>query len=248
MNDKKNTEITLNDEIPLEYSGEEIDAILDEEGSLDGSSEEVEKASKRRKKKAFELTPPADMHEIAEYLCAKRKKRLSYDEEDVLYSLETPVLGTDGKNYEGVKISKIIEAEIKNGAALGKLSKFDGLKAKELKEEYEGDKAYEFAEQELKRAGLLLNGDDVEVYVFDWDMNAFHHVGYIAGDNVEELKPYLEQPFGYEFDINAIIVGGKYKKVVRGENGKLIFERGSDGNYGLSLDVTVIKKKSKSKK
>lgn len=231
------------DEVPLEYSEEETEIILDEEGSLDGDAEEVEKlAAKKPKKKAFELTPPADMQEIAEYLCAKRKKRLSYDLSDVVFSLESPVFGTDGKNYEGVKISGIIEAEIKAGVKCGKLCKFDGLKAKELKEEYEGDKAYEFAEQELKRAGLLLNGDEIEVYVFDWDMNAFHHVGYLNSDGAEELKSYLERPFDYDFDVNAVITGGRYRKVVRGENGKLTFERGSDGKYGLSVDVSVIKK------
>ena len=87
------------DEVPLEYSEEETEIILDEEGSLDGDAEEVEKlAAKKPKKKAFELTPPADMQEIAEYLCAKRKKRLSYDLSDVVFSLESPVWGTDGKN------------------------------------------------------------------------------------------------------------------------------------------------------
>lgn len=231
------------EEVPLEYSDEETETILDEEGSLDGEAEEVQKLSEKKpEKKAFELTPPEDMREIAEYLCAKRKKRLSYDLSDVVFSLEAPVSGTDGKNYEGIRIAKIIEAEIKEGVKRGRLCKFDGLKAKELKEEYEGDSAYEFAEQELKRAGLLLNGDDIEVYVFDWDMNAFHHVGYLTSDGAEDLKAYLEKPFDYDFDVNAVITGGKYRKVVRDENGKLVFERGSDGKYGLSLDVTVIKK------
>lgn len=232
----------LLDEVPLEYSDEEIDAILDEEGSLDGDEESVARLSEKkpRKKKAFELTPPEDMAEIAEYLCAKRKKRLIYDPSDAILSFETVVCGTDGKNYEGIKISKIIEAEIKEGVKVGKLAKFDGLKSKELKDEYEGDKAYEFADQELKRAGLLLNGDDVEVYVFDWDMNAFHHVGYARGEDVERLKPYLERPLEYDFDVNAIVTGGRYKRVVRDDSGKLVLEKGTDGPYGLSVDVTVL--------
>ena len=54
------------DEVPLEYSDEETEKMLDEEGALDGTMEEVKKIAKpkQRKKKAFELTPPADLEDI----------------------------------------------------------------------------------------------------------------------------------------------------------------------------------------
>ena len=46
---KKNREEL--DEVPLEYSDEEIDAILDEEGMLDGDEEEVAEAAKKKNRK-----------------------------------------------------------------------------------------------------------------------------------------------------------------------------------------------------
>ena len=153
------------DEVPLEYSDEETETILDEEGALDGTREEVEEVAKtkKRKKKAFELTPPADLEDVVDYLCARRRRRLRYDISDGLYYGEFVVEGTDGKNYEGIKISKIIDAEIKEGVKRGRIAKYDGLKGKELKEEYAGDRAYEYAGQELCRGGLLLNGETIEV-------------------------------------------------------------------------------------
>lgn len=39
------------DEVPLEYSDEETEVILDEEGALDGTKEEVEKVAKPKKSK-----------------------------------------------------------------------------------------------------------------------------------------------------------------------------------------------------
>lgn len=191
-------------------------------------------------KKKFELTPPFDMEEIAEYLCAKRRRKLVYESKDELFSLEIKVDGTDGKNYEGIKIQKIIDAEIKEGIIRGRIEKYDGLKAKELKEEYAGETAYEFAGQELCRAGLLLNGEEIEVYIFDWDIRAFHHVGYLRGENTEALKKYLAEPEKYSFDVNANITGGRYKRVIKNDSGKIVFEKGSDGDYGLDLDVTVL--------
>ena len=230
------------DEVPLEYSDEETETILDEEGALDGTMEEVEKVAKpkQRKKKAFELTPPADLEDIVDYLCARRRKRLRYDINDGLFYAEFAVEGTDGKNYEGIKISRIIDAEIKEGVKKGRIAKYDGLKGKELKEEYAGDRAYEYAGQELCRGGLLLNGETIEVYVFDWDIRAFHHVGYISGEKAEELKPYLEDSEKYTYDVNLSLTGGRYKKIVADENGKLSFEKGDDGAIGLYLDVTVL--------
>lgn len=180
------------------------------------------------------------MEDIVDYLCARRRRRLRYDAADALYYGEFSVDGTNGRNYESIKIAKIIDAEIKAGVKLGRMAKFDGLKAKELKEEYDGEKAYEYAGQELCRGGLLLNGDTVEVYVFDWDIRAFHHVGYLSGEKTEELKPYLEDPEKYTYDVNIAVTGGKYKTVTRDEYGKQVVVKGDEGEYGLYLDVTVL--------
>lgn len=175
-----------------------------------------------------------------DYLCARRRRRLRYDISDGLYYGEFVVEGTDGKNYEGIKISKIIDAEIKEGVKRGRIAKYDGLKGKELKEEYAGDRAYEYAGQELCRGGLLLNGETIEVYVFDWDIRAFHHVGYISGAKAEELKPYLEDSEKYTYDVNLALTGGRYKRIIVNDNGKSVFEKGDDGAIGLYLDVTVL--------
>ncbi len=180
------------------------------------------------------------MDEIADYLCARRRRRLRYNAEDVLFYGEFVVEGVDGRNYEGVKISDIVKAEIKIGERIGKIAKFDGLKAKELKEEYSGEKAYEYAGQELCRGGLLLNGETIEAYVFDWDIKAFHHVGYISGERAELLKPYLEDSEKYSYDVNLALTGGRYKKITAAEGGGYVIEKGDDGALGLYLDVSVL--------
>lgn len=43
------------DEVPLEYSDEETETILDEEGALDGTREEVEEVAKPKKRKKKSL-------------------------------------------------------------------------------------------------------------------------------------------------------------------------------------------------
>jgi|GEM_PF-3940907 len=52
---KNREELEEIDEVPLEYSDEEIDAILDEEGMLDGDEEEVAEAAKKKNRKKKHL-------------------------------------------------------------------------------------------------------------------------------------------------------------------------------------------------
>jgi hypothetical protein len=52
---KNREELEELDEVPLEYSDEEIDAILDEEGMLDGDEEEVAEAAKKKNRKKKHL-------------------------------------------------------------------------------------------------------------------------------------------------------------------------------------------------
>ena len=302
------------EEVPLEMGEEEMQTVLDEEGSLDGSQEEVEDLAsaeiateepvvetveetapveepvavepeaveevaepveepapaveevavtqvaqvedaeddeeekeevvEKPKKDEFTLTAPANLDDILSRICTKRARKLIYRPSDVIFSHTTTVLGTDKTNDEKIKIKSILDAEIKQGVKLGYLDKFDGLKMSELKEEYENDIVYEYADQEFKRTGILLDGDKVKVYVYDWDMKACHHVGYIDDESANLVKPYLLDSERYSFDINGIIVGGKFKKITKDEKtGKITVEKGNDGNLGLEIDINIINRK-----
>ena len=213
-----------------------------EEEAEEPASEEEEKAVAR--KEEFKLTAPADQEKILEGICAKRARKLIYRPNEILFERTAKVLGTDKNNEEGIRIKNILDAEIKQGVKLGYLDKFDGLKTSEIKEEYENDVVYEYADQEFKKTGLLLDGDKVKVYIYDWDLKSLHHVGCIDEESAALVRPYLEEKEKYSFDVDGIIVGGKYKKVVKDpETGKITIEKGNDGNLGLEADITVIKRK-----
>ena len=227
------------DEVAITQVAEETETEDEDEEE----KEEVEVADKP-KKDEFALTAPADLEDILSRICTKRARKLIYRPGDVIFSHTTTVLGTDKTNDEKIKIKNILDAEIKQGVKLGYLDKFDGLKMSELKEEYENDIVYEYADQEFKRTGILLDGDKVKVYVYDWDMKACHHVGYIDDESANLVKPYLVDSEKYSFDINGIIVGGKYKKITKDEKtGKITVEKGNDGNLGLEIDINIINRK-----
>lgn len=211
----------------------------------DGESEAIAPvAEEKQQKEEFRLTPPENLDEILSKICVKRGRKLIYRPSEALFEHTATVLGTDKNNEEKIKIKNILEAEIKQGVKLGYLDKFDGLKGSELKEEYENDIVYEFAEQEFKRTGLLLDGDAVKVYVYDWDMKACHHVGFVDEESVELLRPYLSHGDEYSFDVNGIITGGKFKKVIKDPaTGKVTVEKGNDGKLGVELDITILKRK-----
>lgn len=294
------------EEVPLEAADEEIDEILNEEGSLDGSEEEVEalkseteagaeeeivedtvtvnpdevtfeetekevpadekidveesveeaveeaadkedeeekQEQKPAEKEGFKLTAPENLEEVLAKICVKRGRKLIYRPNEILFNCTAAVIGTDKNNEEGIKVKNILDEEIKQGVKLGYIDKFDGLKMSEIKEEYENDIVYEYAEQEFKRTGLVLDGDKIKVYIYDWDMKALHHVGYVDPANVEELKPYLENRDNYSFDICGLITGGKYRKVIKDESGKVTVEKGNDGKIGLELDISILNRK-----
>ena len=294
------------EEVPLEAADEEIDEILNEEGSLDGSEEEVEalkseteagaeeeivedtvtvnpdevtfdetekevpadekidveesveeaveetadkedeeekQEQKPAEKEGFKLTAPENLEEVLAKICVKRGRKLIYRPNEILFNCTAAVIGTDKNNEEGIKVKNILDEEIKQGVKLGYIDKFDGLKMSEIKEEYENDTVYEYAEQEFKRTGLVLDGDKIKVYIYDWDMKALHHVGYVDPANVEELKPYLENRDNYSFDICGLITGGKYRKVIKDESGKVTVEKGNDGKIGLELDISILNRK-----
>ncbi|MBP5177224.1 MAG: hypothetical protein ILP02_01425, partial [Clostridia bacterium] len=207
------------------------------------AAEPAPAAAPADKKEAFALTPPENNEELLSLMCAKRGRKLIYAPKEVIFEGTYTVLGTDKKNDEGIKVKDIIEAEIKVGEKLGYLQKYDGLKTSEIKEEYENDVVYEYAEQEFKKAGLIYDGKKIKVYLYDWDGKACHHVGYIDETLAEGAIPYLTDKENYSFGLNAIITGGKGKRVIKDEKGKITIEKIKDGVVGLELDVNVIKRK-----
>ena len=220
-----------------------------EESEAEEAAEEAEEAAaeaaeeKPAEKETFKLTAPSNLEEILSGICVKRGRKLIYRPNEILFNETATVLGTDKNNEEGIKVKNILDEEIKQGVKLGYIDKYDVLKMSEIKEEYENDTIYEYAEQEFKRTGLLLDGDKVKVYIYDWDMKALHHVGYIEGEEAEAVKPYLIDREKYSFDICGLITGGKYRKIIKDESGKVTVEKGNDGKLGVELDISVIARK-----
>ena len=226
---------------------EEVEEVEESEEAEETAEEEEEAAEEAEEKPAeketFKLTAPSNLEEILSGICVKRGRKLIYRPNEILFNETATVLGTDKNNEEGIKVKNILDEEIKQGVKLGYIDKYDGLKMSEIKEEYENDTIYEYDEQEFKRTGLLLDGDKVKVYIYDWDMKALHHVGYIEGEEAEAVKPYLTGREKYSFDICGLITGGKYRKVIKDESGKVTVEKGNDGKLGVELDISVIARK-----
>lgn len=188
---------------------------------------------------------PTENAELLSQIATKRARKLIYAPKEAIYEVTGIKIDVEGKkNDKGVKVKDILDAEIKEGLKLGYLDKYDGLKTSEIKEEYENDTVWEIAEQEFKKMGLLLDGDKIKVYVFDWTGTGCHHVGYLPDDEAAKLMPYLTDMEKYSFDLDGIITGGKSKTVIKDEKtGKVTVAKGKDGNYGIDLDVTVINRK-----
>ena len=203
----------------------------------------VSQVGEPAEKKKFKLTAPENLSDILGKVCCKRGRKLIFTPKEVIFDGTYTVFGTDKKNEEGLSVKDILDAEIKEGLRLGYLDKFDGLKTSEIKEEYENDVVYEFAEQEFKKTGLVLDGDDIKVYLFDWDLSACHHVGYLDKELSQGLIPFLEKRDDYSFDVCGIITGGKGKRVTKDENGKLVVTKEKNGDVGLEIDVSVLLRK-----
>lgn len=212
--------------------------------SEDVATEKTEEQSAASQKNVkFTLTTPANLEEVLANVCCKRGRKLIFSPKEIIFDGTFTVLGTDKKNEEGIKVKDILDAEIKEGVRLGYLDKFDGLKSSEIKEEYENDVVYEFADQEFKKTGLLYDGKTIKVYLFDWTGSVCHHVGYIDGEAAKGLIPYLENKDEYSFGICGIITGGKGKRVEKDESGKLVIVKEKNGDIGLELDVSVLNRK-----
>ena len=238
-------------EEPATEAAEEVDAVEEVEAEeaeeaieTEEEAAEEEKPAEKTEKEAFRLTTPANQEDILSKICVKRGRKLIYRPNEIIFNCTAAVTGTDKNNEEGIKIRNILDEEIKQGVKLGYIDKYDGLKMSEIKEEYENDVVYEYAEQEFKRVGLVLEGEKVKVYVYDWDMKALHHIGFVDQANVEDLKPYLENREKYSFDVCGLITGGKFRKVVKDEaTGKITVEKGNDGKLGVELDISIINRK-----
>lgn len=210
-----------------------------ENSEADGESEATEEAPK---KDVFKLVPPENNEELMQNMCAKRGRKLIYRPNEAIITKTFTVLGTDKKNDVGEKIKDVIDAEIKQGVKAGYLDKFDGLNSAEIKEEYEDDIVYEFADQEFKKTGVIYDGKKIKVYIYDWDGKACHHVGYIDEQDAADFIPYFIDKENYSFDVCGIITGGKGKRVVRqGDSLKIVKEKGNP--IGIDADIAVIKRK-----
>ena len=207
------------------------------------SAEESEPATAPAEK-GFKLTIPAYAQEVLPRMATKRARKLIYTPKEVIFENSCTIDVAGKKNDEGIKVKQILDAEIKEGLKLGYLEKYDGLKSSEIKEEYENDTVYEIAEQEFKKSGLLLDGNKVKVFIYDWTGGGIHHVGYLPDERAAEVMPYLTDMDKYSFDICAIITGGKSKTITKDpETGKFTITKNKDGDYGIDLDITIIKRK-----
>ncbi len=206
--------------------------------AAEGEAEEAEPTGKV----TFKLVPPENNEELMALMCAKRARKLIYRPNETLISATFKVLGTDKKNEVGEKIKDVIDAEIKQGVKVGYLDKFDGLSSSEIKEEYENDIVYEYADQEFKKTGVIYDGKKIKVYIYDWDGKACHHVGYIDETEATEFIPYFIDKESYSFDVCGIITGGKGKRVTKvGDTLKIIKEKGDP--IGIDVDIAIIKRK-----
>ena len=205
-------------------------------------SETPAEVDKKAEKETFKLVPPPNNQELMDSMCAKRARKLLYRPAETLISATFTVLGTDKKNEIGEKVKDVIDAEIKQGVKVGYLDKFDGLTSSEIKEEYEDDICYEYADQEFKKTGVIYDGKKIKVYIYDWDGKACHHIGYIDTELAKDFIPYFENKEEYSFDVCGIITGGKGKRVVKvGNTLKIVKEKGVP--IGVDVDIAIIKRK-----
>ena len=205
-------------------------------------SETPAEIDKKAEKETFKLVPPPNNQELMDSMCAKRARKLLYRPTETLISATFTVLGTDKKNEIGEKVKDVIDAEIKQGVKVGYLDKFDGLTSSEIKEEYEDDICYEYADQEFKKTGVIYDGKKIKVYIYDWDGKACHHIGYIDTELAKDFIPYFENKEEYSFDVCGIITGGKGKRVVKvGNTLKIVKEKGVP--IGVDVDIAIIKRK-----
>ena len=238
---EKTAEETMTEEV-AEKTDEAPNEVAEQtEETTEEQTEQTEE--EKPAKSAFKLTPPENLEELYAAMCTKRARKLIFRPAEAIYDKTFKVLGTDKKNEEGIKVKDILDAEIKQGVKLGYIDKFDGLKTSEIKEEYENDVVYEYAEQEFKKVGLIYDGKKIKVYVYDFDGKACHHVGYIDETEAADVIPYLIDKEKYSFALDGIITGGKAKRVTKDENGKITITKEKDGNIGLELDVTIIPRK-----
>ena len=238
---EKTAEETITEEVAEKTEKAKNEVAEQTEETTEEQTEQTEE--EKPAKSAFKLTPPENLEELYAAMCTKRARKLIFRPAEAIYDKTFKVLGTDKKNEEGIKVKDILDAEIKQGVKLGYIDKFDGLKTSEIKEEYENDVVYEYAEQEFKKVGLIYDGKKIKVYVYDFDGKACHHVGYIDETEAADVIPYLIDKEKYSFALDGIITGGKAKRVTKDENGKITITKEKDGDIGLELDVTIIPRK-----
>ncbi|MFS0751735.1 HIRAN domain-containing protein [Oceanobacillus sp. 1P07AA] len=116
---------------------------------------------------------------------------------------------------------------------------YDGLKAKEIKEDYYGEKVYQHSNSGFFTCIFEDEPDNefdmnaIKVLVLD-DEDEKHFVGYIPKELCSKIKELRSQ---YKIKIATGIVGGKFKLAKEDEEGEVKIYNGQD-TYGLELHLS----------
>jgi len=142
------------------------------------------------------------------------------------------VAGVTKRNDEGDNIQYLISEYVKE--QLEFIDAYDGLKNREILEEYYDDRVYEISD-------LFLNKNEIRL-VFEpdnpYDPNAIKiisefmgHIGYVPKDDNIKVSEIIKNK---NYNITAQIIGGKYKYVDQDED-KINIE---NDNYGVEVEIS----------
>lgn len=116
---------------------------------------------------------------------------------------------------------------------------YEGLTAKEIKEDYFGEKIYQYGASSFYM-GILVDEPDnefdtnaIKIYLID-STSSEYFIGYVPKELCIEVK---EKRSNYEYYIATGITGGKYKKAEYGDDGDVEIFKGED-EYGIEISLS----------
>ncbi|MFE8061648.1 hypothetical protein [Priestia aryabhattai] len=117
---------------------------------------------------------------------------------------------------------------------------YDGLKPKEIKEDYFEEPIYEYGGCSLPKAMIEEENnnpyDEYAIKVFISNLNGdFIHIGYVPKELCEEIREMKGQ---YDHYVVASLEGGKYKMATYDEYGEEKVKVFNDKEYGIELCVS----------